>query len=479
MIAVLAQRPSRLVPVAALAAAVFGALAARAPLLAIGVVGLALLLVFAFRHPVAHLWVLLVVTGIVPYGLQNAYGIGGGAGQAGLLVSDVLLLVGVVRAVAALSVQRLARGTLAAAGLAVVLLAIFTLQMAHGLLGGSDLSGAGNEFRILLGFGGTLLVALPILIDEAARPRLLGGLLLAGLVLGLWGIAQWTLDLSFSYEGGADVGVREGVDLTTTGRGSLQGGLYGYPVAVILAFAALLSGARMSAWTRLAVVAVLTLNAIGCLLTFERTFWVVTLLGCGVVALRSGHLQRAKALVAAPAFLAVGLVAMYVLSPATLTTAQQRFLSIGQYGNDPSVSYRLLEARYTVAEIRARPVTGSGLGATIFWGRPAEQVRAEEEFFVHNGYLWLAWKLGIPAALLLYGAVALGIVRPGRARGTPAWAGAVRGAQAALLALMIASVTFPAFTTLAITPTLAVALGLCAMPRLAPTAAPRRSALVA
>ena len=89
---------------------------------------------------------------------------------------------------------------------------------------------------------------------------------------------------------------------------------------------------------------------------------------------------------------------MAVAAPRDLTAARERLLSLGNYGSDLSVRYRLTESRHVIDEIRAQPLVGSGLGATILWGRAYEGVRPSTESFAHNGYLWLAWKLGAPAA---------------------------------------------------------------------------------
>jgi hypothetical protein len=121
-----------------------------------------------------------------------------------------------------------------------------------------------------------------------------------------------------------------------------------------------------------------------------------------------------------------------------------------------------------IAEIRGQPLVGSGLGATILWGRAYEGVRPSTESFAHNGYLWLVWKLGAPAAglvLLLFGTAVLWR----RPRG-PTTLEAIRGgAQAALLLLLLASVTFPAFEALGITTVMGLLVAVCFAPREAMT----------
>ena len=83
-------------------------------------------------------------------------------------------------------------------------------------------------------------------------------------------------------------------------------------------------------------------------------------------------------------------------------------------------------------QIRSHPLVGSALGATILIGRPGTNVPPTPRRHAENGYLWLAWKIGIPAALTMCVLLALALIAP-----RPPWeeaAGAVvrRGCQAAL-----------------------------------------------
>ena len=128
-----------------------------------------------------------------------------------------------------------------------VFLVLASLQFLHGLSAGADLSTVGFEYRVLLGFG-TFLVAVPVLADERARRRLLGGLLFIGLAVGLWGVLQYVL--SFDFATSSDAGVRPGVRFTSTGRGQVQGGLFAFPLATAIAFAVLVSGQVRAASVR-------------------------------------------------------------------------------------------------------------------------------------------------------------------------------------------------------------------------------------
>lgn len=460
MTAALAGRSPLAGMVFALFAVALGTLTATRPMVAAALMGLGAVLAFAFLFPAAHLTLLLFVAALVPFTVQNSYAFGGGAGATGLVLSDVLLLAGLARAGLVLIQRRLDRVEAFAVAATSGFLVILLVQFVHGLQQGNGVGDAGGELRALLGFS-VLLLAVPLLGEPGSRTRVLRGLMVAGVALGLVGIAQWILEIPVVST--ADFGVREGVGGTTAGRGQVQGGLYVFPVAVILAFAALMSGHVRSRGARVATITVLVLNSVSLLLTFERTFWLVTVLGCAFVVAGSSSGQRVRALAMAPLILVAVLISAAAVSPATLTTARERLLSLGQYQSDSSVRYRLTESREVLDEISKQPA-GAGLGASVVWGRPWEGVLPTARSYAHNGYLWLAWKLGLPAAVFVSGLLALAIVRRGRARGTPLFAGVVLGAQAALFALAIASITFPAFNS-PVTPTMGLLLAMCALPR--------------
>jgi hypothetical protein len=438
------------------AAVGFGVLLPRWPLQAVALV---VLLPLAFAAPVASLGLLLSLTLIVPFDLQNEHAFIGGEGVPGLLIVDLLLLLGLIR-VGAL----LARGKLRAETpllVALALGAVLALLLAEGIARGADVSDAGHEARRLALGVGTFVLAWPILLDQGARRRLYGVLMTLGLALGLWGLAQWLLGVEFT--AGADVGIRPGVEGTVSARGSLQGGLYAFPVAVTLAFAAVVSGRIRSPDIRWLVIGVLLLNGLCLLLTYERTFWAATVVACAVVALRSGPAARRAAL-RWGAVGAVVLVALLTVLGET-QTAVQRLVTVVDYGTDQSLEYRKVETRNVLDAIAARPVTGSGLGATITWGKQGV-FGTQTTPFSHNGYAWLAWKLGLPVAILLLvliGWIALRRAPPLREKELLALRA---GSQAALLALLLIGATFPPFNAFGIT----AAMGLLAAVALQPRA---------
>jgi hypothetical protein len=449
------------VPLAcALAVAAGGAAAAR-PALALGALGAALVVGLTIVRPVLSLLLLLVLTCVVPYGIQNSFGIGGGSAAPGLLLSDLLLAAGLARALWVLAEGRLPDRTRIYAILVLAVLGIAALQFLHGVRTGHDLSRAGQELRALGGLG-TFLIVLAISADPRERRQLMSGLLGVALVLGAWGVVQWFGHVSFGAAG--DVGVRSGVRLTANGTGQLQGGAYGFPVAIILGFAALISGELRSVATRALVLLAVGLNAIACLVTFERTFWISVGVGVALVVLRVSPDQRSRALAWGPVAVALAFAAFALASPQELTTASERLASLGGASQDDSVRYRVVESRAVVEQIRSAPVLGSGLAATVYWGQPWAQQPPRAYAFSHNGYLWLSWKLGIPAALLIVLLVASAVVLRAPPGDDPLMRAIRRGAQGALAAVLLVSITFPSFSALSITPAIGLLLGLAVAP---------------
>ena len=443
----------------------FGVLVAQQPRLAAGLLGLAGIIALAFLAPAAHLTVLIALTAIVPFGIQNQYGIGGGEDQAGLLISDVFLLTGLAGAAWNLLRFPPRRAMLVVALAIIAFLGIAALQFVRALYIGRSASISGAELRVLMGFG-VALIAIPILRDAATRRRLFLGLGIVAILLGLWGIAQWSLAIDFA--AAEDAGLRQGVSYTSSGKGQIQGGLYAFAPAVVIAFAVFISGAVKSFNGRLLLLAVMGVNLLGLLFTYERTFWVATIVGLAFVILRTSGRQRVRALVATPIVLTGVLAVLATVAPDVLGAARERLLSIGQYASDNSLRYRVVESEHVIGQIREHPVAGNALGATIFWGRPWEGVKPETDEYSHNGYLWLAWKLGIPAALILLALFLRAVLRR-PPDGDPLLRAFVVGSAAALLVLLLASITFPSFSALAITPAMALLLAIALSGRSGPS----------
>lgn len=456
MTAAAIRLPERvIVPAAIGAATVFGAMIAVKPAFALALLGFAGIVALAFLWPVANLVLILAVTVIVPYGIQNQYGFAGGEG---LVLSDVLILAGLLRAFMVLLRQPLQPRRTVTMGAVLAMLLIAGLQAIRGFDYGADLGQVGYEFRVLLGWS-TVLIAVPLLADRASRMRLLKGMLGVGIAVGIYGLMQYFEFLTFFAEGQA--GLREGVRFTSEGKGQIQGGLFAFPIGVLIGFAALTSGAIRSRAGHVALLALVGLNSIGLLLTYERTFWVATFLGIGFIAVRAGFAQRLRVVVLILGLVLVLAPVMSTIAPGALAAASERLLSLNQYGNDDSVRYRLQEGRHVVDKIERHPLIGWGLADEIYYGLPWLQTPPTAEAFAHNGYLWLSWKLGLIGAMLLFAVIGWAIASRPPPGIDPLYRSVRLGAQASLLLMAVISITFPAFSAMNITAVGGVLLAMC------------------
>jgi O-antigen ligase len=440
--------------------ALLAVVVARQSSLAIAITVLVIVTLLAFLAPVTHLSILLALTAIVPYSIANRYSPGGaGPDNPGLLAPDLFLLTGLLRVAFVLPNMRLDRRRLTVVGLVILSLAFTCFAAFQGLRAGQAVSDVGAEFRALGGGFAAALIAMTVLENQGAHRRIMRALLVLGLALGVWGIAQWAVQLDF----GGDFGVRRGVALTTSGRGQVQGGLFAFPVAVIVASAALASG-RVRGLDRDLVLLVLGLNAVSLLLTFERTFWVAAVIGVLLVALRSGRARRARALLWISVLAASGLLTLSAVAPGTLQTAEERLLSVGSYQTDESLRYRTVESRFVIDKVHERPLLGWGLADTIYWGQPWTSTRPAEQRYTHVGFLWLLWREGILGGGVLLALLIVAALWPGRAAAGGLVSAVRTGCQASLIALLIANLTFPTFQGTQITYVMGFLVAYCAIP---------------
>jgi O-Antigen ligase len=448
----------RIAAAAGAAALAAGALASLSPKLALGVLAFALLVVFALRAPVAHLLLLLAVAIMVPPEILNEVSVGGGVGSAGLLPTDVLLVTGFLRALLELPDEPLELRRTWLGGAIAAFLGLCLLQLWHGLRAGYPLADAVAEFRVLLGLA-VVLLALPIVGRAGQLQQLLRGLVAVGILLGAWGIAQWVFHLQFTDAATATAGTQ----FSTAGR---TAGLYGFPAAIVLSLAAVTSGHVRRRTSQAALVAVAALNLAALALTFERTFWIGMAVGVAYLLARSSWPQRFRLLVGAPVVASFVVLALSLLGPAELHALGHRFASIGAYGSDPAYTYRQVESRMIERHIAAHPITGSGLGASQLIGRPGTTVQPKPRRYAENGYVWLAWKLGLPLAGFLVLILLSAAVWP--QRGPPSRLRTLQiGSQSALVALCVSAATFSIFNSIAGPATLGILLVLIATPWLA------------
>lgn len=413
-------------------------------------VALLMVIPLGLAAPTATVVVILAVTVLVPWDFQDHLQILGGEGRRGVLFIDALLLLALARWGWQVLRRRiefdrpLLLGTIVAATL--------VAGTFWGLARGADISETGNEARRVLFGAGTFLLAWPLLKEAGARRTLTWALVAIGLALGLWGLSQWFFDIGYSTAG--DVGVRGGLT-----SGQLQGGLYAYPVAVPLAWSALVAGGRRTFAMTALLTAVLAINLVCAFLTFERTILASTALACGFVLVIAGPVVRKQA----ARWIAAGLpllVIGVVLAEAQAKTAFERMALLGNVDSDNSFTHRMIEADVLKDEILARPLFGSGFGATVTWG-VADKFAMSRSTFADLGCHWLAWKIGLPAAALVLVVLIRAVFRRSRGVDSAPWGIVRTGSRAGLLALLVTSILFGVFDALGITAVIGLLAAIC------------------
>jgi hypothetical protein len=160
----------------------------------------------------------------------------------------------------------------------------------------------------------------------------------------------------------------------------------------------------------------------------------------------------------------LGLLA--TVSPRNFSKMEARVMTLGQVSSDSSVRYRVVETGLVLHQkVQANPVAGWGLGDTLYWGQPWAQVPPRAQWFTHNGYLWVIWKVGVIQALLLFALLASAIALPALPEADPGKRAMRVAAQGGMLVLLLSSVTFPSFNSITITSVMGVLLAICFMSR--------------
>jgi O-antigen ligase/glycosyltransferase involved in cell wall biosynthesis len=245
-------------------------------------------------------------------------------------------------------------------------------------------------------------------------------------------------------------------------------------VGLVCALALLTSPRR--ALGQLALVLAAAVCGAALFFTFSRGAWLAVAAAVVFIILIAPRRRRPRILLAVVGLLAVGLVLVTAVnstsairSTAPLASAFDRLTSVASSSTDPSAQHRLAEWQRALEVSADHPLTGIGLGSTISFSSPlysAESGRTGDTFttyYIHNSYVWLLLKLGIPGLLLLVALVATCFAKGLRsylAADDPRTKSRLLALTGAMVALLAVSFTGPHLTTDAATPVLAVVIGM-------------------
>jgi O-antigen ligase len=147
----------------------------------------------------------------------------------------------------------------------------------------------------------------------------------------------------------------------------------------------------------------MALCAAGLMFTYGRTLMAVSIVGLLVITFILGVRRIYKLAIISGITLAIVISGLVVYKPAILFAVQDRLLSVQtEIKSGDSLTYRLIENRTAIPQIIDNPILGLGLGhdyrqpmLSITPGNDADT----QSRFIHNGYLYVALKLGIPALI--------------------------------------------------------------------------------
>jgi len=231
--------------------------------------------------------------------------------------------------------------------------------------------------------------------DAPARlSRLLIGMAVAVSVLAL---VQYFFGLQLVREGRVGALETGGVVDADLTRVQMPGFTF-VLVALVWAMSKLMRGGRALWWVLPSVL----LFAAAIYVNFGRALWFWTFVAVALSGLLMG-LRRSLSL--AGLLCAVGLVvgtSLFVFKPAVIDNMVHRMVSvIDEGGSGSSFGWRKLENDAALIQIERSPLVGMGLGAE--YRRWMAEVRnfTEHTRYVHNSYVFMALKLGVPALLAL------------------------------------------------------------------------------
>jgi O-antigen ligase len=187
---------------------------------------------------------------------------------------------------------------------------------------------------------------------------------------------------------------------------------------------------------------------LGIILTFGRTTFAAVLVCLVIVA----WWLNPRRLPGFAAMLLLGLLGMSALwfswKPDSFDAVVYRMTSIrAEIDHGYSAQWRIWEAQAMLPQIEQHPLLGIGLGAD-YKGQSGSTTRSDLNRYVHNGYLYMAGKMGLPAlmAFLLSLAAIFSIGRRTAKSSAAPWARIIGAAGAAMMIrFLLASITEPHF----------------------------------
>lgn len=301
-----------------------------------------------------------------------------------------------------------------------------------------DALGEGRHLMYLL----FLPLSVAVLNTKERVRRFMRGLVVLGMLFAVGQILQGVFHIRVFGDSGRMDMIQTLAVKSYDATGSKTGGLN----IIVFVFFMVASFYISKTVTTFKFLAIAVLSAVGILLTFGRTTWGATLLGLVSVMLLLGLRKSWRLLVWSTVGSTLALATLIALKPTMVDALVIRATSVGkeiEYGS--SAAWRYYEVGVIVPKIIASPVVGIGLGAAYRAPAPSDAL-PEQVRYIHNGYLYLVSKLGVPALLLFIWCLLVVLSwswRGARHEPDPELRGVHAAICAGMLGILLASVTEP------------------------------------
>ena len=288
-----------------------------------------------------------------------------------------------------------------------------------------------------------LPIAVVILKPRVRQERFIVSIVILGCLFSVGQILQGVFNLPVFGEKGISALETLGRQTDTTTRAITLG------ISVIIYALLLTVGAYVFGVIRKPLFfAVAGLLFIGIFLTYGRTTYAAVLLCTAVVViwLKPKKLPQLGAILIV--VVVIGSAAGAFLKPEAATAVFFRMTSIGdEINHGYSARWRFWEVEAMLPHIQQHPFIGIGLGAD-YKGASGSTERSELNRYMHNAYLYMAGKMGLPAlAFFLLMIATIFFIGRSVAKGdADPWARIVGAAGAAMIIrYLFASITEPHF----------------------------------
>ncbi len=180
--------------------------------------------------------------------------------------------------------------------------------------------------------------------------------------------------------------------------------------------------------------------------TFSRSFWVACVVGLGLIFMFVDQRRRIKMLILVSSGFVIGLSSVLVLvgegkGELLIEVLENRALSIIAPTESISLQSRTSESLEVIELLSQTPFTGYGFGKEFNFYNPVSYYHNRTSF-IHNGYLSIAFKIGLPLFLLFFAGLYFYLfrgIRTVRRTDDPFDKGMVLGATITLFVILFVS----------------------------------------